>query len=264
MELKGITDNVIAIAREVGAFIRSEASSFTRDKAEYKGLNDLVSYVDKTAEEMLVEKLSRILPESGFITEEATIQKTGPTYNWIIDPLDGTTNFIHGIPTFAISIALQREKELVAGVVYEINRNEMFHAWAGGGAYLGGTPIRVSGAKDISSTLLATGFPYYNFSKQEEYLQAFSELMRSCHGLRRIGSAAVDLAYVAAGRFDGFFEYNLNPWDVAAGALIVQEAGGNVLDFSGGTDFILQRELIAGSPAIAEQLLETLKRHFNK
>lgn len=264
MELKTLTENVTAIAREVGEFIRSEAESFTHDKIEYKGLNDLVSYVDKTAEERLVAKLSGLLPSSGFITEEATISKTGEMYNWIIDPLDGTTNFIHGIPTFAISIALQKGTELVSGVVYEINRDEMFYAWAGGGAFLNGKTIRVSGADAISKTLLATGFPYYDFTKQEQYLRAFSELMQSCHGLRRIGSAAVDLAYVAAGRFDGFFEYNLNAWDVAAGALIVREAGGKVLDFSGGTNFISQRELIAGSPVIADQLLDILQRHFKQ
>lgn len=262
MELKELTENVTAIAREVGEFIRSEAETFTHDKIEYKGLNDLVSYVDKTAEQQLVKKLEELLPASGFITEEATISKTGEVYNWIIDPLDGTTNFIHGIPTFAISIALQKGEELIAGVVYEINRDEMFYAWLGGGAYLNGKAMAVSGAENIGNTLLATGFPYHDFTRQEAYLRAFSELMQSCHGLRRIGSAAVDLAYVAAGRFDGFFEYNLNAWDVAAGAMIVQEAGGTVLDFSGGTNFISQRELIAGSPLISGQLLEILQRHF--
>ncbi|HEY0896506.1 MAG TPA: inositol monophosphatase family protein [Sphingobacteriaceae bacterium] len=264
MNLNELTEHVRTAVHGVGSFIREEAQGFTPDKIEYKGLNDLVSYVDKTAEEMLVEKLSGMLPEAGFITEEATIRKTGPEFNWIIDPLDGTTNFIHGIPTFAISIALQRGEDLVSGVVYEINRDEMFYAWEGGGAYLNGKPIRVSGALDLSSTLLATGFPYYDFERQEQYLQAFSELMRSCHGLRRIGSAAVDLAYVAAGRFDGFFEYNLNAWDVAAGALIVQEAGGKVLDFNGETGFIPRRELIAGTPEIAGQLCRILNRHFSK
>lgn len=262
MELEEITRKVADIVREVGSFIRTEAASFTQDKIEYKGLNDLVSYVDKTAEERLVEKLSQLLPAAGFITEEATINKTGENLNWIIDPLDGTTNFIHGIPTFAISVALQEGVELKAGVVYEINRDEMFSAWKNGGAYLNGSSIRVSGAEAINSTLLATGFPYYNFSKQQQYLAAFSELMRSCHGLRRIGSAAVDLAYVAAGRFDGFFEYNLNAWDVAAGALLVEEAGGKVIDFSGEAEFISKRELIAGSPLIADQLLEILRKHF--
>ncbi len=264
MNLRELTENVGAVTREVGAFILAEAKRFTPDKIEFKGLNDLVSYVDKTAERMLVGQLSTILPAAGFITEEGTTQKTGAEYNWIIDPLDGTTNFIHGIPTFAISVALQKGQELVSGVVYEVNRSELFCAWAGGGAFLNNEPIRVTGAQNISSTLLATGFPYYDFARQEQYLQAFSELMRSCHGLRRIGSAAVDLAYVAAGRFDGFFEYNLNAWDVAAGALIVQEAGGKVLDFSGGNQFIAERELIAGSPVIADQLLGVLKRHFDK
>ncbi|HEY1025528.1 MAG TPA: inositol monophosphatase family protein [Sphingobacteriaceae bacterium] len=261
MDLK-LTQQVIELARRVGSFIDTEASGFTPDKIEYKGLNDLVSYVDKGAEQKLVDGLAALLPEAGFITEEATVSTPGEVFNWIIDPLDGTTNFIHGIPTYAISVALMRNNELVCGVVYEINRDEMFYAWKGGGAFLNGRPISVSGAQHISETLIATGFPYYEFSQQQTYLQVLGELMQQCHGLRRIGSAAVDLAYVAAGRFDGFFEYNLNAWDVAGGALIVQEAGGMVIDFSGGSDFVSKRQLIAGNPQISDYLLTTIRKHF--
>lgn len=263
MELQGLTVTVSDLVKEVGSFIRAEASTFSRENVEYKGLNDLVSYVDKTAERKLVKGLSRVLPEAGFITEEATVSRTGEIFNWIIDPLDGTTNFIHGIPTFAISIALRKAEELVVAVVYEINRDELFYAWKGGGSYLNGRQLSVSGAKDFGRTLIATGFPYYEFSKQRQYLDAFGELMKSCHGLRRIGSAAVDLAYVAAGRFDGFFEFNLNSWDVAAGALLVTEAGGTISDFSGTDDFISRREIIAGSPKIAEHLLNTIQKYFH-
>lgn len=262
MDLSVLTQNVISLTKEVGGFIRQEAKAFDRKRIEYKGLNDMVSYVDKTAEKQLVKGLSALLPDAGFITEEATINKTGEEYNWIIDPLDGTANFIHGIPTFAVSIALQRKNELILGVVYEINRDECFYAWKDGGAWLNGSPISVSQTPKIAGTLLATGFPYYNFEKQEPYLKVFSELMQNCHGLRRIGAAAIDIAYVACGRFDGYFEYNINSWDMAGGAVLIKEAGGQVFDFTGGDDFISRRELIATNGKISEEILAVIKKHF--
>ena len=262
MDLSVLIGDVIKLTKEVGEFIRSESLVFDRGNIEYKGLNDMVSYVDKTAEDKLVKGLSALLPEAGFITEEHTINKEGEIYSWIIDPLDGTTNFIHGIPTFSISIALQCKQELVLGVVYEINRDECFSAWKDGGAYLNGKPIRVTKTPLIANTLLATGFPYYDFEKQEPYLEVFKELMRSCHGLRRIGSAAVDLAYVAAGRFDGYFEYNLNSYDMAAGIVLVREAGGHIRDFSGGDESIQKRELIATNGHITDEILAIIARHF--
>lgn len=264
MNLPKLSSAVIELSKTVGEFIRRESRIFDRAHIEYKGLNDMVSYVDKTAEDMLVKGLSILLPEAGFITEEKTIHKEGEFYNWIIDPLDGTTNFIHGIPTFSISIALQHEEELILGVVYEINRDECFSAWKGGGAFLNGGSIQVTNAPRLANTLLATGFPYYDFEKQEPYMEVFKELMRSCHGLRRIGSAAVDLAYVAAGRFDGYFEYNLNSWDVAAGMVLVREAGGEVCDFSGGDQTIQNRELVATNKQITGEILEIISRHFKK
>lgn len=262
MELASLTQKVTSIAKEVGAFIREESLSFNHERIEYKGLNDLVSYVDKTAEVQLVTNLSKLIPSAGFITEEKTINKVGEQYNWIIDPLDGTTNFIHGIPTFAISIALQSNGKLVLGVVYEINRNECFYAWENGGAYLNGHRIQTSKITHLSNTLLATGFPYYDFRKQAPYLKLFQELMQKCHGLRRIGSAAVDLAYVACGRFDGYFEYNLNSWDVAAGIVIVREAGGRVTDFSGEKQPIELREIVATNAHISIQLLGIIHEYF--
>ena len=263
MDLQALNTAVINLCKIVGEFIRRESMVFDRNQIEYKGLNDMVSYVDKTAEDMLVAGLSRLIPEAGFITEEQTINKAGEFYNWIIDPLDGTTNFIHGIPTFSISVALEQQGELVLGVVYEINRDECFYAWKDGGAFLNGKPMHVSAAPKIANTLLATGFPYYDFDKQEPYLEVFKELMRSCHGLRRIGSAAVDLAYVAAGRFDGYFEYNLNSYDVAAGMVLVREAGGDVFDFSGGHDMIPKREVVATNGKISAEILAVISRHFN-
>lgn len=262
MDLSGLTNEVIVLAKSAGEFIRTEALRFDRNRVEYKGLNDMVSYVDKTAEEMLVAGLEILLPDAGFITEEKTIDKTGSIYNWIIDPLDGTTNFIHGIPTFSVSIALKFNEELVLGVVYEINRDECFYAWKDGGAWLNGGRIQVSATENISNTLLATGFPYYDFDKQEPYLKVFQELMQSCHGLRRIGSAAIDMAYVACGRFDGYFEYNLNAYDIAGGVVLIKEAGGDVFDFSGGDDFIAKREMVATNGKISGDILERIKKHF--
>lgn len=262
MNLENLTSEVISLSKEVGAFIRAESQNFDRNRVEYKGLHDMVSYVDKTAEEKLVKGLSKILPEAGFVTEEKTSSKKGDKYHWIIDPLDGTTNFIHGIPTFSISIALQSDEELVLGVVYEINRDECFSAWKNGGAYLNGKPISVSKAPEIENTLLATGFPFYEFADMEPYLNVLRELMQKCHGIRRIGSAAIDLAYVASGRFDGYFEYNLNSYDVAAGIVLVKESGGHVFDFKGGDDCIARRQIIATNGLISEELLKVIKQHF--
>jgi myo-inositol-1(or 4)-monophosphatase len=254
---------VVTATRLTGNFIRKESLNFNADSIEFKGLNDLVSYVDKQAEKQLVKNLSKILPEAGFTTEEDTINTKGEVFDWIIDPLDGTTNFIHGIPTYAISIALYENGQPVIGVVYEINRGEMFSAYKGGGAFLNNKPIHVSKRTSLSESLLATGFPYYQFDKQPQYMQLFSNLMQKCHGLRRIGSAAVDLAYVACGRFDAFFEYNLNSWDVAAGAFLVQEAGGTVMNFKGGHEFLETREILAGNGVIQEEILDLMDKHFN-
>ena len=203
-----------------------------------------------------------MLPEAGFVTEEKTSTIRGEKYNWIIDPLDGTTNFIHGIPTYSISIALQCDEELVLGVVYEISRDECFSAWKNGGAFLNNKRISVSKALHIENTLLATGYPYYDFGQLDAYLGVLKELMKKCHGIRRIGSAAIDLAYVACGRFDGYFEFNLNSYDVAAGIVLVQEAGGQVFDFSGGNNSISKREMVATNGFISLELLQIIQEKF--
>ncbi len=262
MNYELLCSKVIAVTRLTGNFIRKEAMAFDTNAIEYKGLNDLVSYVDKNAEKQLVRNLSKLLPGSGFITEEDTVNTFGKTYTWIIDPLDGTTNFIHGIPTYSVSIALYEENKPVIGVVYEINRGEMFFTFKGGAAYLNNKEIHVSKNDNLSQSLLATGFPYYQFDKQPQYMQLFTEMMQKCHGLRRIGSAAVDLAYVACGRFDAYFEYNLNAYDVAAGAYLVQQAGGSVMNFSGGKEFLEKREMLATNGLVTEEILLTIKKYF--
>lgn len=257
--LAQLCTDVTILCKEVGTFIRTEAVGFSADKIEHKGLNDLVSYVDKAAEEQLVAGLQTLLPGSGFITEEGTIKQEFETYNWVIDPLDGTTNFIHGLPVYSIAVALMHHDELVIGVVYEINKDECFYAWKGSKAYLNGKEIRVSKNSTLGKSLIATGFPYTNFKGIDNYLSILKELMHVSHGVRRLGSAAVDLAYVACGRFDGFFEYNLNAWDVAAGALIVQQAGGKVCNFSGGAEFIEKREILASNALVEPEMLGLLK-----
>ncbi|TWR31322.1 inositol monophosphatase [Mucilaginibacter pallidiroseus] len=262
MQLNQIIDNVIDVSKIAGDFIRQERKTFDPDKIEYKGLNDLVSYVDKTAEEKIVAGLQKILPEAGFITEEKTLNKIGDRFNWIIDPLDGTTNFIHGLPTFSVSIALQEYGEPVLGVVYEVNQDECFSAHRDDVAYLNGKAIKVSNIPTIEKSLIATGFPYYDFSYQERYIKLFTELMRNCHGLRRIGSAAVDLAYTACGRFEGFYEYNLNAWDIAAGIVIVKQAGGEVVNFNGGNEVLNTRELLATNGKITAEMLEYIEKYF--
>lgn len=262
MNYELLCSKVISITRLTGNFIRKEAMAFDAKSIEYKGLNDMVSYVDKNAEKQLVRNLTKLLPNAGFITEEDTVNTLGKTHTWIIDPLDGTTNFIHGIPTYSISIALYEEDKPVLGVVYEINRGEMFFSFKGGAAYLNNKEIHVSKNDNLSQSLLATGFPYYEFDKQPQYIQLFTEMMQKCHGLRRIGSAAVDLAYVACGRFDAYFEYNLNAYDIAAGAYLVQQAGGEVMNFSGGPEFIETREMLATNGKLTTEILATINKYF--
>ncbi|MCF2488428.1 inositol monophosphatase family protein [Dyadobacter sp. CY347] len=263
MNLEQLTQQTIEIVRQASSFIQQEAALFSRDKIEYKDLNNLVSYVDKEAEKLLVAKLSTLLPEASFITEEGTTgQEPDPTaLNWIIDPLDGTTNFIHGIPVYCVSVGLARGKELLVGVIHEPSLNEMFYAWQGGGAWCNGKPMKVSNVESLADSLIATGFPYYKFEKQKRYMYILELLMQRTHGIRRMGAAAVDLAYVAAGRFDGFYEYNLNSWDMAAGVLMIKEAGGTVTDFNGGDNYLFGGDIIAAAGGHKE-LVEVIRENF--
>lgn len=261
-DLEKILPHVIDISKKAGSFIRRERETFSRSRIEEKGVNNLVSYVDKEAEKMLVEGLEQLLPEAGFITEEGTISKKGEVYNWIIDPLDGTTNFLHNLPIYSVSIALMRNDEVVLGVVYEIGRDECFYALEGGKAYCNDKEIKVSEVPKLKEGLLATGFPYYSFDKIGAYLDIMSEFMQNTHGLRRMGSAAVDLAYVACGRFEGYYEFNIYAWDVAAGALIVERAGGKVTDFTGGKNFIFGKQIIAAN-AVHAEILEVISKRWN-
>jgi myo-inositol-1(or 4)-monophosphatase len=261
--LEQICKETCAVAKNAGAYIRQQRLTFQINSIEHKGFNDLVSYVDKNAEGMIVEGLKAILPDSGFITEENTVTLHGKEFQWIIDPLDGTTNFVHGIPCYCVSIALMQEHQLVLGVIYEINLDECFYAWKGAPAFLNEKIITVSPVDRLKHSLLATGFPYTNFDRLKPYMEVFDYCMHHTHGIRRLGSAAVDMAYVAAGRFEGFYEYGLNVWDIAAGAFIVQQAGGKVSDFSGGDNFIFGKEIIATNEKVFEEFLEIVKDKFS-
>ncbi|MBD2705708.1 inositol monophosphatase [Spirosoma sp. BT702] len=262
-DLASLTREICQIANDAGAFLLQERSQFKRDAIEYKGLNNLVSYVDKETEKQLVERLHKLLPEAGFITEEGTTGQDADqsALNWIIDPLDGTANFIHGLPVFSVSIGLAQGKKPIAGVVYDPSRDECFSAWDGGGAYCNGEKISASPAKTLGESLIATGFPYYRFDQMQTYLHILESLMQKTHGLRRMGSAAIDLSYVACGRFEAFYEYNLNSWDMAAGVLLVREAGGIVTDFDGGDEFLFRGDVVAGC-GIHPELIQAIKEYW--
>ena len=251
---------VCETAKHAGGFIRNEAIEFSAKSVEVKGLHNFVSYVDKGAEKMIVDRLHEIFPEAGFIAEEGTNTVRGERFDWVIDPLDGTTNFIHGLPPHSVSIGLLDNNSPVLGVVYEIALNECFYAWKDSPAYLNGKEIHVSDRAKVQDTLIATGFPYCDYQLMRPYINCLEYFLRNSHGVRRLGSAAVDLAYVACGRFDAFYEYGLNPWDVVGGAFIVQQAGGMLSDFSGKDNFIFGKELIAANNAIFNEFLTTVQR----
>ncbi|MBW7848295.1 MAG: inositol monophosphatase [Bacteroidales bacterium] len=256
-----LTLRVVEIAHQAADFIRQHAGRLQTNDIIHKGLHDLVSYVDKGAEDMIKKELLRLLPGSGFIAEESGSQ-LAPRFNWIIDPLDGTTNFVHGLPVYSVSIALQEFGITVSGVVLEVNLNECFYAAKDGPAFCNGQQIAVSQTPTLEQSLLATGFPYSDFSRMEPYMKLFDHLMRHSRGLRRLGSAAVDLAYVACGRFDAFYEYALHPWDVAAGAFIVEQAGGKVSTFHGENNAVNGPDILAGNPAIHHQMLQLTSKLF--
>jgi myo-inositol-1(or 4)-monophosphatase len=262
VNLEQLTKGVCDIATTAGGFIREERKIFDLGKVNSKGLNQLVSYVDIEAEKKIVIGLSQLNLDAGFITEEETTIKSTKELNWIIDPLDGTTNFIHDLPVFSVSIALSRGEEILLGVVYEVMKNECFYAWKGGGAWLNKKPIGVSKIDLLKDSLLATGFPYYDFKDMNSYLAALRSFMKETHGLRRLGSAAVDMAYTACGRFEGFFEYGLNAWDIAAGICIVKEAGGKVTDFKNGEDYLFGKQIVASNTTIHNHILKTINEHF--
>jgi myo-inositol-1(or 4)-monophosphatase len=262
IDLSVLAPDVANIAKEAGAYLRKSQTNFDRNLVELKSLNALVSNVDRSAEKLIVSALKLLIPEAGFLTEEGTTpQDTTKEYLWVIDPLDGTTNFVHGLPIFSVSIALLHHGEPVLGVVYEVGMDESFTAYKDGGAFLNGSPISVTSTKELKNTLLATGFPYYEFSKLQGFQNTLAHFYQHTRGVRRIGTAAVDLAYTACGRFDGYFEYGLSPWDVAAGIVLVREAGGIVTNFENINVAIASDSIIAANKSIHPLVYTTIKQH---
>jgi len=261
-KLQKLTLQVTKLAREAGDFQLRELKNFELSKIEQKGRsNDLVSYVDKETEKLLIETLQKLVPDAGFETEEGTIEQSKTGLRWVIDPLDGTTNFLHKLPLFSISIALANNEEILLGVVHEPSRNECFYAWKDGGAYMNGERLETSKIDSLHESLIATGFPYSLRGKAEQYFSLIRHFVETTHGVRRLGSAAIDMCYVACGRFEAYFEFNLKPWDVAAGIIIVREAGGIVTNYSGGSDGChTAEEICATGKGIHSAMIETFKK----
>ena len=253
-------DDLEPIAREAGALLMSY---FDRHiKIEYKGDVDLVTAADRASEKLIVERLQARWPQHGIVGEEGTRSDTGAEYRWFVDPLDGTTNFAHGYPVFCISIALARkDDQLEAGVLFDPTRDELFAAERGQGASLNGKPLHVSKTARLADSILGTGFPSQK-RHQNPNIHFYQQLTLRSHGVRRAGSAALDLANVAAGRFDGFWEFNLNPWDTAAGVLMVQEAGGIVTRFDGSPFRLDSHEVLASNGLIHDELLTNFRDIF--
>ena len=237
-------------ARLAGDLLMGRLQHLHELKVEAKGLNDFVTAADREAEEAIAASLEASCPGIPFLAEESAGRKSGASSRFIVDPLDGTTNFIHGYPFFSVSIAYQDAGAIQQGVVFDPSRDEMFSAGRGEGTTLNGTAIRVSGREDLSGSLLVTGFPFKELARLDEYLEGFRRLLKVSAGVRRDGSAALDLAWVAAGRSDGFWEMGLSPWDVAAGGLLVAEAGGQVSDYQGGDDWLEGRSIVAATKGL--------------
>ena len=250
----------IKAARSAGAIINRAALDLEVLKVGSKGPNDYVSEVDRAAEDIIIRTLLEAYPGHGILAEESGREHGArdSEYVWIIDPLDGTTNFLHGFPVYAVSIALAHRGQVQQAVVYDPTRNDLFFASKGRGAFLNDRRLRVSKRTRLGDALIGTGFPFRKGDNFKRYVKMFEEVMQSCAGLRRPGAAALDLCYVAAGYYDGFFETGLQPWDAAAGSLMITEAGGLIGNFTGDSDYLYQREVVAGNPKVYGQLVQIL------
>ena len=249
----------VRAARTAGNIIARGFENRADLMTEAKGDNDFVTRIDKEAEMAIINKIKQSYPEHSFVGEEGGVVEGDDTFKWIIDPLDGTTNFIKGIPHFTVSIALMYKGRLDQAVIFDPIRGELFTASKGQGAQLNGFRMRVGNAKELNSTILATAFPFKNKDNLTEYQTSFNKIFRQCGDIRRGGSAALDLAYVAAGRIDGYWEKGLKPWDIAGGELMVKEAGGLITDFNGGNDAMKAGSIVAGNPKVVQALVKQLK-----
>ncbi len=248
----------IQAARQAGDIIVRHMEQLDRIKITEKSSNEFCSEVDIKAEKAIISVIQKAYPDHGIFAEESGSHNEGAESTWIIDPLDGTSNYLHGFPFFSVSIALRVKNRIEHGVIFDPLRHECFYASRGCGARLNDRRLRVSKQTQLNAALLGTGFPFQNVALAERYLPTFSALVGQCAGVRRTGSAALDLAYVASGRLDGFWEFGLRPWDIAAGSLLIQEAGGLVSDFQGREVDLHQGDIVAGTPKVFKSLLQTL------
>jgi len=251
-----LLEHTIKIAQEAGGLLLDRLG---RSAVEHKGVVDLVTEADKASERFLVERLHALLPDAGMLAEEGTGTDRNSGLRWIVDPLDGTTNYAHGFPVFSVSIALERDGAIVLGVVLDPTRNECFSAIRGSGAFLNGQAIQVSATPDLDKALLVTGFPYDVRTTARDNLTQFRRFLKTAQAIRRGGSAALDLCYVACGRFDGFWEESLSPWDMAAGVLIVPEAKGRVTGYLGGAPDIESGNILATNGRVHESMQSILE-----
>jgi myo-inositol-1(or 4)-monophosphatase len=260
--LSHFEDVACSAARKAGEVLRHHFLARTPLTIESKGLHDFVTAVDREAEAAVLETIRHHCPTHEIMSEEAAPDAAAASYRWVVDPLDGTTNFIHGLPTFAVSIALEGSAGLLAAAIYQPVLDELFHAHRGGGAYLNGEPIHCSEPADPNESLVSTGFPFRDLSRLPEYLKAFETMIHSTAGLRRAGSAAIDLAYTAVGRHDAFWEIGLSRWDIAAGALLVTEAGGIVTDVVGGNGFLDSGDIVAAGQKMHPVVLDVTRSYL--
>ena len=249
-------------ARIGGAILLQEFGNLRESQVGLKGKGDYVTELDRRSEQAIVQRIKKTFPDHAFLAEESGEEARNSPYRWIVDPLDGTANYVQSIPIYGISIALMKDAEILTGVIYDPNREEMFWAEKGRGAFLNGRPIHVSSKEDMAYSMLASGFPWRSKTLLDPYMRCFKQLFLAAAGIRRMGAATIDLAYTACGRFDGFWEMRLGPWDIAAGILLVQEAGGVVTDFSGGNGYLASGNVVAGNPAIQSQILDVTRRHL--
>lgn len=257
--MQAMLNVAVRAARRAGDYIVRRYDNLPRLHVHAKGRNDFVSEVDRTAEDMILKTIRKAYPAHAYLAEESGARGHGP-YRWIVDPLDGTTNFLHGCPQFAVSIALEHKRRIIHGVVYDPLLQEIFTASRGNGAYLNDRRIRASGTEHLRDALLGTGFPFRELERLSEYLPLFERMCSSCAGVRRFGAAALDLAYVACGRLDGFWEFDLHPWDIAAGILLIEEAGGIVTGLRGRENPLRNGNVLAGNPAVHRQMRRLIGR----
>ncbi len=257
MDLEELCNKVKELAFSTGEYLKTEQAALRKRDIELKGTRNYVTYIDKEAENRLVEGLSRLLPEAGFLTEEETVGFEQKEHTWIIDPLDGTTNYVHGDSPFSVSIALMKENEIILGVVYDPLAAQMYSATGTGKVFLNDNPVRVSGHSTLTNGYIGFGIPYSLDERGEQILRNAMKQFRKC-SFRIKGSAALEICYIAAGVCDAYFHSGLSPWDVAAGAFILQCAGGKCSDFSGGDNYIFNKELVASNGIIHQEIMETI------